>query len=147
MCPLTIHSYHWYITDVLFGRCIIWYHAQTMTSRVLVLVEGLLTSCCIPAAAIVILYTKMGYAIKFGYQDEKQSSHTKRLTRAQLNIFSTCVIMVSCFLVCWSFYFGTILSAAVKKGDLKILLSDWFYIAEALLEVNSAINPIIYSLR
>ena len=89
----------------------------------------------------------MGYAITFGFQSTNPNKSSKRLSKTQLNIFSTCLIMVAAFLICWSFYIGTMLNAAFEKGNIRALVSDWYYIAETLLEVNSSINPIIYAVR
>ena len=92
------------------------------------------------------MYARMGYALTFGF-DSSSKQIKKRLSKTQLNIFSTCLIMVVSFLFCWSFYIGTMMAAAIKNGDMRTLISNWFYIAELFLEVNSSINPVIYTVR
>ena len=47
-------------------------------------------------------------AIKFGFADDSGKGPKKKasFTKAQMNIFSTCLIMVVAFLLCWSLYMG-----------------------------------------
>ena len=94
----------------------------------------------------------LGYAIKFGFKSTTtdtgaKAPKSKNFTKAQRNIFSTCLIMVAAFMLCWSMYCGTIVVAALKSGYILESLTDLFHVADLLLEVNSAINPIIYALR
>ena len=149
--PFLTHFYMPLLNEVIDGSCLIWCNVQTVLHRILILTNALIWFCLIPSITIIIFYTRMGFAIKFGFpttSDGKGGSKKASFSKAQMNIFSTCLIMVVAFLVCWSLYMGTIIAASGATGYIMDSLNgDVFYVADLLLEVNSSINPIIYAFR
>ena len=147
--PFLTHFYMPLLNEVIDGSCLIWYNVQTVLHRILILTNALIWFCLIPSITIIILYTRMGFAIKFRFPTLNDVNDNSKIARlAQRNIFSTCSIMVVAFLVCWSLYVGTIIAASGATGYIMDSLNgDVFYVADLLLEVNSSINPIIYAFR
>ena len=96
----------------------------------------------------------MAIAIKFGFSSDGKSSDgnssdkaVKRLSKTQMNIFSTCIVMVGAFLISWCYYMFALSAAVAKKGNITDALSTVFLLADAVLQLNSTINPLIYAVR
>ena len=89
----------------------------------------------------------MAFAIKFGFKTNTDKATEKRMSKTQMNIFSTCIFMVAAFLVSWSYYMGAIANSITQNGSMGSLLSDVFFMSEVVLEINSCINPLIYAVR
>ena len=91
----------------------------------------------------------MAIAIKFGFSggDKSIDKAQKRLSKTQKNIFSTCLVMVAAFLCSWCYYIFALAAAAVKKGMLAEGLTTVFLLADAFLQLNSTVNPLIYAIR
>ena len=91
----------------------------------------------------------MAIAIKFGFSGDDKSGGKaqKRLSKTQKNIFSTCLVMVGAFLCSWCYYMFALAAVAVKKGILTDGLSTVFLFADAVLQLNSTVNPLIYAIR
>lgn len=144
--PFILGAYIWFITEIVDGKCIMWYNLRTNTHRILSLIQGMLIFSFIPSIIIIVLYTRMAFAIKFDFKSDNVKTNS-RLSKTQINIFQTCIIMVVVFLISWTYYMGTILEFAVKNGNPATLATDTFYFSEVLLEFNSCINPFIYAIR
>ena len=91
----------------------------------------------------------MAIAIKFGFSGDVKSDDKakKRLSKTQKNIFSTCLVMVAAFLCSWCYYMFTLAVVAAKKVSLTEGLNTVFLLADAFLQLNSTVNPLIYAIR
>ena len=91
----------------------------------------------------------MAIAIKFGFSGDDQSGGKaqKRLSKTQQNIFGTCLVMVGAFLCSWCYYMFALTAVAVKHGVVTDGLSTVFLLADAVLQLNSTVNPLIYAIR
>ena len=145
--PYIVSFFLWFINDIVDDQCYLWYNVETTTQRIMILVYGMLMFAFIPSIILIYLYTRMALAINFNFSSKANETANKRSSRNQMNIFSTCLLMVVVFLISWTYYMGAVIQASVKKGSMASLLSDVFFLSEVLLEVNSCINPIIYAAR
>ena len=147
LLPFILGSFIWFITEIVDGKCMIWYNLRSSTHRILSLVQGMLVFSFFPSIIIIVLYTRMAFSIKFDFKSDDKKMTDKSLSKTQINIFQTCIIMVVVFLISWTYYMGTILQFAIRNGDPTTLVTDTFYFSEILLEFNSCINPFIYAAR
>ena len=147
--PWVLYSYAFWANDIIGGNCYVWANVHSTTHRVLVLVKGTLVLSIIPSTIIIVLYGKMAIAIKFGFSGDDQSGDKakRRLSKTQKNIFSTCLVIVAAFLCSWCYYMFALTAVAIKKGMLTDGLSTVFLLADAFLQLNSTVNPLIYAIR
>ena len=109
--------------------------------------------CCVqiglPVVVIVFCYSRMFHALysssrSFGNKSARNANADK-LRLAQLNIFQTCLIMITMFLICW-----LSLNSAILLFIFKVytdLSGTHFSIGNILVILNSGINPYIYVFR
>ena len=145
--PFILASFLWLVNEVVDDQCFFWYNVRTVTHRVLILIKGMIVFAIVPSIILIVLYTRMFSAIRFDFKSRSDDKNMKRFSKIQMNIFNTCVVMVVVFLISWTYYMGAIIQAAVRKGSMASLLSDSFFLAEVLLEINSCVNPFIYAAR
>ncbi|NXH17633.1 S1PR3 protein, partial [Bucco capensis] len=91
--------------------------------------------------AIVILYARIYILVKSSSRNVTKHNNSER----SMALLRTVVIVVSVFIACWSPLFILLLIdvACRVKGCPILYKADWFI---ALAVINSAMNPIIYTL-
>ncbi|XP_040272893.1 sphingosine 1-phosphate receptor 3 [Bufo bufo] len=91
--------------------------------------------------AIVILYARIYVLVKSSSRRVTNHSNSER----SMALLRTVVIVVGVFIACWSPLFILLLiDVACKAGECQILYKTQWFIALAVL--NSALNPLIYTL-
>ena len=107
------------------------------------------TNFLIPGMTMVILYTKMGLVIRESRKTQSQmvsKSGQKKstLSKAQTNIFYTCVILLFFYFTCWLSNIVSIMLFLARFIDFSTTVVN---ISAILVLVNSVINPFIYAIR
>ena len=107
------------------------------------------SSFLIPGFTMLYLYAKMGLVI-WGSRKMQQTmvskTSTKKdtLSKAQTNIFFTCVLLLVFYFMCWLSNVTTIMLYLAEFIEFS---STVINISAILLLVNSVINPFIYTIR
>ena len=137
--PWITHIHHFFLSAVVDGKCRVWYNMNTELQKMFVLAVGMLSMCVIPSVLIIYLYGHMFIAIKFGFSAGSKHENSGKLSKGQMNIFTTCVLMVAASLICWMYFF-LVLSIHPNNGDVVNMTN-------VILLTNSILNPIIYVVR
>ncbi|XP_007898189.1 sphingosine 1-phosphate receptor 3 [Callorhinchus milii] len=95
--------------------------------------------------AIVILYARIYILVKTSGRKVLNRKFSKNNSERSMALLRTVVIVVGVFIACWAPLFVLLLlDVACKPNDCSILYKEDWFIAVAVL--NSAMNPIIYTL-
>ena len=79
--PIVVHIPYPFTIELLHGTCFLLYHVRTVQHRVLLLLSRWLFLSIIPSVLIVVLYTRMGLAMKFDFKGMHPLKSWKLLTK------------------------------------------------------------------
>ena len=137
-----------FLFQVKDGLCV--YIAGTWPMRDVLLIYGYyaLTGFIIPGVAMLAMYTHMATVIwrsqKLQKRMASKSGTNSILGKAQMNIFSTCVILVFLFLTCWIWNEITMILFIAEVIPFSFVM---FHSSSIVIVFNSVVNPFIYTIR
>ena len=99
--PMVVHIPYPFTIELLHGTCFLLYHVRTVQHRVLLLLSRWLFLSIIPSVLIVVLYTRMGLAMKFDFKGMHPLKIWKLLTKQHDQKHTTLVNTFEIFLFHW----------------------------------------------
>ncbi|XP_066548327.1 sphingosine 1-phosphate receptor 1 [Amia ocellicauda] len=147
----------WFISAILGGLPIMGWNcigSMSSCSTVLPLYHKTYILFCttvfsVILMAIVILYARIYSLVRTRSRKlvfrKYSNSRSSKSSEKSLALLKTVIIVLSCFIACWApLFILLLLDVACKTGECAILYkAEWFL---ALAVLNSAMNPLIYTL-
>nr|QVK45657.1 G protein-coupled receptor [Proales similis] len=102
----------------------------------------------VPVAIIIVLYTKILLRLRELNQNSRLSSVSERRRKSHRKITKMVLMIIICYLVCWSPYWLTQIFFLVYHmlgREFSQLLLILAHLSQMVAYMNSALNPFIYS--
>ena len=110
-------------------------------------IQAFFLNIAIPAVVMTYAYIKMGLTLRksrTSTSTTKSNIITKKIRKAEINLYQTCLILMVLFVLCWC---NNLIAVSLYVADL-ITFGDQYYQSTVVIIVfNSCLNPYVICIR